>query len=89
MLTTESRFSSGFGIRGPMIALILSMTRIALISLMPVYMLLAAPVNASAGAAVPEPSDLALFILGLLGVIVGREVAIRYKQRDKDHDNKL
>lgn len=73
-----------------MVALTFSMTRLALFLLMPVYMLLAAPVNASGGAtAVPEPSDLALFILGLLGVILGREVAIRYKRRDKDHDRKL
>ena len=64
------------------------MTRLALFLLMPVYMFLAAPVNASGGTAVPEPSDLALFILGLLGVILGREVAIRYKRRDREHDKK-
>ncbi|MFA7594825.1 MAG: PEP-CTERM sorting domain-containing protein [Novosphingobium sp.] len=65
------------------------MYRLALFLLMSVHLLLAAPVNASSGTTVPEPSDLALFILGLLGVILGREVAIRYKRRDKDHDNKL
>ena len=51
---------------------------------MPVRMLLslwlllsAAPAFADEGAQVPEGSQLTLFALGLLGVIVGRRLAMR------------
>jgi hypothetical protein len=71
-----------------MIALTAAMIRFGLFLLIPVYMVLAVPANAAAGAAAPEPSDFVLFIIGLLGVILGREVAMRYKRRDKERDNK-
>ena len=48
------------------------MARLALLALVPVYLLQAAPAAAAWSHPVPEPSDLALFALGVLGVIVGR-----------------
>lgn len=65
------------------------MMRFALLALVPVYMLLATPLQASGGAVVPEPSDFALFVLGVLGVIIGREGAVRYKRRERERDKKL
>lgn len=45
---------------------------------------MAAPLQASGGE-VPEPSDLALFLLGLLGVIIGRQsIAPRKDRRPED-----
>lgn len=41
--------------------------------LSPVVVLLSATPAAAAGTAVSEPSSLALFALGVLGVIVGRQ----------------
>lgn len=43
----------------------------------------AAPAWAQDGAAVPEGSQLTLFALGLLGVIIGRRASMRRK-RDPD-----
>lgn len=37
----------------------------------------ASPLAASEGTAVPEPSNLAIFALGVLGVLVGRQAAKR------------
>lgn len=48
------------------------MTRLAAFILVAVLFAEAAPLHASTSASVPEPSDLALFALGLLGVIIGR-----------------
>jgi hypothetical protein len=44
----------------------------------------AAPASAGGGIQVPEPSHLALFALGALGVIVGRAGAARRRDRDDD-----
>ncbi len=47
-------------------------------------MLSAAPAAASGGGtAVPEPSDLALFTLGLAGLIIGRQ-SVKRRRRDED-----
>lgn len=50
----------------------------------------AAPAWAEDGTAVPEGSNLTLFALGLLGVIVGRRAAInaqrRARERERDTD---
>jgi hypothetical protein len=45
--------------------------------------LAASPVMAQGSAQVPEGSQLTLFALGLLGVIVGRRLSMR-RHRDKD-----
>ena len=37
--------------------------------------LLAAPVTAHGGVAIPEPTDLALFSIGVIGLILGRRAA--------------
>ena len=44
----------------------------------------AAPASAGGGIQVPEPSHLALFALGALGVIVGRAGASGRRNRDDD-----
>jgi len=46
-------------------------------------MLSAVPAAASGGTAVPEPSDLALFTLGLAGLIIGRQ-SVKRRRRDED-----
>ena len=53
----------------------------------PFYILLAvvaSPAYASGGTQVPEPSNLALFGLGLTGLIVGRLMAKRRKNTPPD-----
>ena len=62
------------------------MTRLILLGLVPVYMLAAVPAAASGGATVPEPSDLALFALGLAGVIIGRQSVKRRNRNEDDSD---
>ena len=47
-----------------------------------VLLLSAAPAAASGGTEVPEPSSLAIFGLGVLGVIVGRQAAKRRADDD-------
>jgi len=46
----------------------------------------AAPAWAQDSAAVPEGSQLTLFALGLLGVIVGRRASISAQRRKRDKD---
>jgi xanthosine utilization system XapX-like protein len=48
-----------------------------------IALLMAAPVEASTGA-VPEPSNLALFLLGLLGVIIGRQSIAGSRDRHRE-----
>jgi len=62
------------------------MARLLLLALIPFYLFAAMPAQASGGTVVPEPSDLALFALGLLGVIIGRQSIARYRGRDEDAD---
>ena len=51
--------------------------------LVPAFLLLSLTSPAfAAGTAVPEPSSLALFGLGVLGVVVGRYGARRRRDRD-------
>jgi hypothetical protein len=45
-----------------------------------------APAWAQDGTAVPEGSNLTLFALGLLGVIVGRRASMKAKRRKHDSD---
>ncbi|MDD3797846.1 MAG: PEP-CTERM sorting domain-containing protein [Novosphingobium sp.] len=61
------------------------MARLLLLALVPLYLLQAAPAAASWSNPVPEPSDLALFALGMLGVIVGRH-GFQQNRKDKDGD---
>ena len=42
-------------------------------------MLVAAPAMAAGGISIPEPSDLSLFALGVVGLLVGRHAAKRRK----------
>ncbi len=46
----------------------------------------AVPAAAQDGTAVPEGSQLTLFALGLLGVIVGRRASINAQRRRQDRD---
>lgn len=46
-------------------------------------LVIAAPAEA-AGTPLPEPSNLALFGLGLAGLVIGRRMAARRKTPDKD-----
>ena len=46
----------------------------------------AAPAWAQDGTAVPEGSNLTLFALGLLGVIIGRRASISAQRRKRDPD---
>ncbi|MCB2083987.1 MAG: PEP-CTERM sorting domain-containing protein [Sphingomonadaceae bacterium] len=47
------------------------------------YAILAAePVFAQGGASVPEPSNMALFALGVLGLIVGRQFSKHRRNSD-------
>ena len=41
--------------------------------------LAAAPAMAAGGVSIPEPSDLSLFALGVVGLLVGRHTAKRRK----------
>ncbi len=50
----------------------------------PVLLLLAAPAHAAGGTPLPEPSNLALFGLGLAGLVIGRRMAAKRKTPDKD-----
>ena len=60
---------------------------LARILLAPVISLVAitSPAAAQVGAQVPEGSNLTLFALGALGLIVGRRVAMK-KRQDHDRD---
>ena len=49
-------------------------------------LLSAAPALADEGAQVPEGSQLTLFALGILGVIVGRRASMRRPGNDPDQD---
>jgi hypothetical protein len=49
-------------------------------------LLSAAPALAGEGAQVPEGSQLTLFALGILGVIVGRRASMRRPGKDPDQD---
>lgn len=64
-------------------ALTFAMARPVLPALVFLLMLSAAPAAASGGTAVPEPSDLALFTLGLAGLIIGRQ-SVKRRRRDED-----
>lgn len=44
----------------------------------------AAPASAGGGTPIPEPSHLALFALGVIGVILGRAGARKRRDRDED-----
>lgn len=62
------------------------MVRFILFALLLVYMVLSDPAQAAVGAAVPEPSDMALFALGLLGVILGRQGVLRHRRGEEKRD---
>lgn len=62
------------------------MARLILLALIPFYMLAAMPAAASAGTSIPEPSDLALFALGLAGLIIGRQSVKRHNRDADDSD---
>lgn len=64
------------------------MLRFVLLAFVSLYLILAAPLHATEGVVVPEPSDLALFILGVLGLILGREAAVRYRRYERDRNEK-
>jgi len=49
-------------------------------------MLSASPAFAGGGAQVPEGSQLTLFALGLLGVIIGRRASVRKPGKDPKQD---
>lgn len=55
-------------------------------SLPPLLILLmaATPAHAWAGIQIPEPSNLALFALGLIGVAVGRRLSRHRRQPDDE-----
>ncbi len=50
------------------------------------FFIAAVPLRASGGGTVPEPSDLALFALGLIGVVVGRKAAMRRSKPDGENE---
>lgn len=58
------------------------MTKFSLILSAALFFIAAVPLRASASGTVPEPSDLALFALGLIGVVVGRKAAMRRSKAD-------
>jgi hypothetical protein len=45
---------------------------------------LAAPASAGGATPLPEPSNLALFGLGVAGLVIGRRMAAKRKSSDKD-----
>ncbi|MCP5397050.1 MAG: PEP-CTERM sorting domain-containing protein [Sphingomonadaceae bacterium] len=47
----------------------------------------ATPAHAGGGIPVPEPSNLALFALGVIGVVLGRYGARRRPPHDRDQDD--
>jgi hypothetical protein len=47
-------------------------------------LLLSQPANAWSGTQIPEPSNLALFGLGLTGLIIGRQISKRRKDTRDD-----
>lgn len=49
-----------------------------------VLLVLSAPASAAGGIEIPEPSNLALFALGLAGVAIGRRFARTRRRRDED-----
>lgn len=51
---------------------------------LPVLLAAAAPAHAWAGVQIPEPSNLALFGLGLMGVVIGRRLSRSRRLRDED-----
>lgn len=69
-------------------ALTISMAGILRLMIASGLLLGAMPAAASAVATVPEPSDLALFVLGLLGVILGYRGARWQKKSDEDRKRK-
>ena len=48
-------------------------------SVLVVSILVTAPAMAAGGVSIPEPSDLSLFALGVVGLLVGRHAAKRRK----------
>jgi len=60
------------------------MTKFSIILSAALFFIAAVPLQASGGSTVPEPSDLALFALGLIGVVVGRKAAMRRAKADDD-----
>lgn len=62
------------------------MTGIAYLPLFACFFIMAVPVGASGGAAIPEPSDLTLFLLGLIGVIIGRQGVIARRRHEGDQE---
>lgn len=63
----------------------MAMMKSAMLLFAAVLLSQAAPLQAAFGSAVPEPSNLALFALGLLGVIIGRQsIAKRPSDRGED-----
>jgi hypothetical protein len=46
----------------------------------------AVPALAGEGSQVPEGSQLTLFALGILGVLVGRRASMRRPDKDRDED---
>ena len=60
------------------------MLKIAMILCAALLFSAAVPLQAAGGTEVPEPSDLALFALGLIGVIIGRQGIAPRKDRRED-----
>jgi hypothetical protein len=55
--------------------------------LIPLWLFLsAAPALAGEGSQVPEGSQLTLFALGILGVIIGRRASMRRPDKDREQD---
>jgi len=52
---------------------------IEVVTALALSILAAAPAMAAGGISIPEPSDLSLFALGVVGLLVGRHAARRRK----------